>query len=92
MMYNLGSQSKRDALQTWRKYVSYYHHVLDRMKVRIEAIHKRRLTSAFMRWRGKKDSEVLLEMKFETENMENDNQNLSNDLSVKKQIREKQKV
>ena len=39
-MYGMGADSKRDALQRWRKYVQYYHHIKDRMKKRIAAIHK----------------------------------------------------
>ena len=62
------------------------------MKLRLIEQHKRRLNWAFMKWKEGADKGVHMEMMVMTEDVMNENQNLSNDLSKKKEIREKQAV
>ena len=65
---------------------------MDRVKLRLIEQHKRRLNWAFMQWKNGADKSVHMEMMVMTEDVMNENQNLSNELSHKKEIREKQVV
>mgnify|MGYP001626693579 CR=1 FL=1 len=65
---------------------------MDRVKLRLIAQHKRRLNWAFMKWKEGADKGVHMEMMVMTEDIMNDNQNLSNDLSKKKAVRKQQAV
>ena len=65
---------------------------MERVKMRLINEHKRRLNHAFMKWKEGADKGVHMEMMVMTEDVMNENQNLSNELSKKKVIREKQAV
>lgn len=65
---------------------------MNRVKMRLIEQHKRRLNWAFMAWKEGADKGVHMEMMVMTEDVMNENQNLSNELSVKKEIRENQVV
>ena len=65
---------------------------MQRVKLRLIEQHKRRLNWAFMRWKEGADKGVHMEMMVMTEDVMNENQNLSNELNKKKEIREKQAV
>ena len=80
------------ALMIWKQNCQHYTHNMDRVKLRLIEQHKRRLNWAFMQWKNGADKSVHMEMMVMTEDVMNENQNLSNELSQKKEIREKQIV
>ena len=65
---------------------------MNRIKIRLINEHKRRLNWAFQKMKEGADKGVHMEMMEMTEDCMNDNQNLSNELSQKKKVREKQAV
>lgn len=83
---------KYKAFITWKESVAHYGHNMNRFKLRLINEHKRRLNFAFMKWKEGADKGVHMEMMVMTEDIMNDNQNLSNELSQKKATREKQAV
>ena len=83
---------KYKALMTWKENCKFYNHSMDRVKIRLINEHKRRLSWAFMKWKEGKDKEIHMEMMTMTEDVMNCNQDLSNELSSKKEIRQKQAV
>lgn len=83
---------KYRALKLWRENVAHYKHTMERVKLRLINEHKRRLNYAFMRMKEGADKTVHMEMMVMTEDIMNENQNLSNELSKKKEVREKQVV
>ena len=54
---------------------------MDRVKMRLIEQHKRRLSWAFMKWKEGADKGCHMEMMVMTEDVMNENQNLSNELS-----------
>ena len=54
---------------------------MDRVKMRLIEQHKRRLSWAFMKWKEGADKGMHMEMMVMTEDVMNENQNLSNELS-----------
>jgi len=79
---------KYKALMIWRENCKHFSHNMDRMKLRLINEHKRRLNWAFMKWKECSDKGVHLEMMVMTEDVMNENQNLSNELNHKKAVRE----
>ena len=80
------------ALLRWKENCQHYNHNMERVKLRLINEHRRRLNHAFMKWKEGHDKNVHMEMMVMTEDVMNENQNLSNELSVKKAIAEKQAV
>lgn len=83
---------KYKALMIWKENCQHYSHNMQRVKLRLISEHKRRLNWAFMKWKEGADKTVHMEMMVMTEDVMNENQNLSNELSSKKVIAEKQAV
>ena len=83
---------KYRALMIWRENVKFHNHSMNRVKLRLIGEHKRRLNWAFQRMKEGADKGVHMEMMEMTEDCMNDNQNLTNELSSKKKIVEKQAV
>ena len=79
-------------LLRWKENCQHYNHNMDRVKLRLINEHRRRLNHAFMKWKEGHDKNVHMEMMVMTEDVMNENQNLSNELSVKKAVAEKQAV
>ena len=83
---------KYKALMLWKENCKHYNHNMDRVKMRLIEQHKRRLRWAFMKWKEGADKGIHMEMMVMTEDVMNENQNLSNELSKKKAIVEQQAV
>ena len=83
---------KYKALMLWKENCKHYSHNMDRVKMRLIEQHKRRLRWAFMKWKEGADKGIHMEMMVMTEDVMNENQNLSNELSKKKAIVEQQAV
>ena len=83
---------KYKALLTWKENCKHYNHNMDRVKLRLINEHKRRLNWAFMKWKEGADKGVHMEMMVMTEDVMNENQNLTNELSSKKAVVAKQAV
>ena len=72
----------------WRDAAKHHNHTMNRVKIRLINEHKRRLNWAFQKMKEGADKGVHMEMMEMTEDCMNDNQNLSNELSQKKKVRE----
>ena len=83
---------KYRALMIWKDAANFHNHTMNRIKIRLIHEHKRRLNWAFQKMKEGADKGVHMEMMEMTEDCMNDNQNLSNELSKKKKVREKQAV
>ena len=74
----------------WKENCQHFGHNMERFKLRLINEHKRRLNQAFMKWKEGADKGVHMEMMVMTEDVMNENQNLTNELAKKTEIREKQ--
>ena len=83
---------KYKAFLVWRDYNNYYNNVMNRLKLKLIAEHKRRLLQAFMRWKEGADKIFHMELMEQNETQQNENQDLVNELNKKSQVREQQKV
>ena len=83
---------KHKAFLVWRDYNNYYNNVMNRLKLKLIAEHKRRLLCAFMRWKEGADQIFHLELMEMNETQQNENQDLVNELNKKNDVREQQKV
>ena len=83
---------KYKALMIWKENCQHYSHNMQRVKLRLIHEHKRRLNWAFMKWKEGADKGIHMEMMVMTEDVMNENQNLTNELSKKKEVAEKQAV
>lgn len=83
---------KYRALMIWRENCKHFNHNMERVKLRLIHEHKRRLNWAFMKWKEGADKGVHLDMLVMTEDVMNENQNLTNELSKKSAQRENQVV
>ena len=83
---------KYKAFLIWKQNCKHYSHNMERVKLRLINEHKRRLNWAFMKWKEGADKGVHMEMMVMTEDVMNENQNLSNDLNKKREVRAKQAV
>ena len=75
---------KYRALMLWKENCQHYGHNMERFKLRLINQHKRRLNWAFMKWKEGADKGCHMEMMVMTEDVMNENQNLTNELSQKK--------
>jgi len=80
---------KYRALMIWKQNCQHFGHNMERFKLRLISEHKRRLNYAFMKWKEGADKGVHMEMMVMTEDVMNENQNLTNELAKKTEIREK---
>jgi hypothetical protein len=83
---------KYRALMNWKEACKHHNHSMNRVKLRLINEHKRRLNWAFQKMKEGADKTVHMEMMEMTEDCMNDNQNLTNEISSKKKIVEKQAV
>ena len=58
---------KHRAFMVWREYNKYYNNVMNRIKLKLIAEHKRRLLWAFMVWKEGADKIVHMELMEENE-------------------------
>ena len=72
------------AILVWKNAVSYHKQVLHRLKLKLIDEHKRRARIAFMRWKESADKMVHIDLLRVTEDHLNENQNLINELQIKK--------
>lgn len=75
-----------NAMQLWRASCSHRRAVLYRLRLRMIDSHKRRLRIAFMRWKESTDKQIHLDLLKVTEDHINENQNLINELNLKRQV------
>ena len=74
------------ALMVWKDAVVHYKHTMKRLKMQMMHWHSRGLSSAFMRWKEFADRAVHQKLMEITREQLNENQNLLNDLNVKKVV------
>jgi len=73
---------KYRALMVWKEANGYHKHTMERIKLRLIFEHKKRLSWAFSRWKEGADKKVMVQMVYETEELVNENQNLTNSLQA----------
>lgn len=64
----------------WKENVEYYNRTLNRTKLRLIELHKRNLSQAFFKWKETIDKKHMVEMVAFTEDLVNENQELTNTL------------
>lgn len=79
---------KYRALMLWKEQNEYHKHTMTRIKLRLINEHKKRITAAFYRWKENTDKKVMVQMVHETEELVNENQNLTNTLQATRQERQ----
>jgi hypothetical protein len=78
------------AILLWKNAVIFHKQVLHRLKLRLIDEHKRRLRISFMRWKESTDKKIHIDLLKVTEDHMNENQNLVNELTIKKTIQREQ--
>jgi len=76
------SDVKYRALMVWKENNEYHKHTMQRIKLRLINEHKRRVSKAFFKWKAGADKKQMVQMVVETEELINENQNLTNTLEV----------
>ena len=72
------------SLQRWRDAVRHKKHNMDRVKLRLINLHKQSLSKALFKWKEHSDKKHMVQLAVATEDLQNENQNLENTLSVQK--------
>ena len=61
------------ALSVWKENVRYYHHTMDRCKLRLINLHKQSVSKALFKWKEAVDKKHLVRLAVLTEDLQNDN-------------------
>jgi hypothetical protein len=67
------SDAKYRALMVWKENISYWKRTMNRVNLRITELHRRNLSTAFLRWREGADRLRVVELLGVTEDLMNEN-------------------
>lgn len=67
------SDAKYRALMVWKENISYWKRIMNRVNLRVTELHRRNLSTAFLRWREGADRLRVVELLGVTEDLMNEN-------------------
>jgi len=76
------SDAKYRALMVWKENIQYWKRTMNRVSLRLIELHRRNLSTAFLRWREGADRLRVVELLGVTEDLMNENQELRNTLKA----------
>jgi hypothetical protein len=83
------SDARYRALMVWKENISYFNRTMQRLKLRLIELHRRNLQTSFARWREGSDRKHMVHLLGVTEDLMNDNQELTNTLNGCYQVQDK---
>jgi hypothetical protein len=69
----------------WKEAQSHHEHTMDRVKMRLIHLHKNNLASSFFKWKDCIDKQHVVQLVQFTEDVMNENQDLTNNLEKAKE-------
>ena len=69
----------------WKEAQTYHEHTMDRVKMRLIHLHKNTTSQAFFKWKDSIDKKHVVELVSFTEDLMNENQDLTNTLEKAKE-------